>query len=94
MLQGVYFRSEEKVKISGQFEKGLCVGTWDYELVLPLFCRKIIERNSYYFDINYKFEPTWSSKVLLSDPLKFSAKFQYFKGSNCLNNKCLSVVIK
>lgn len=94
VISNVYRLKEKGFECSGTFKKGLCVGDWNYEIVLPHLWQNILKRNSAYFDKHYKFESSWTSANLLSDSLRFKANYKYFKGDNCLNKQCLSVTIK
>lgn len=94
ILNGLFLLNKDQTVVRGQFENGLCAGLWNYQITLPVFWKIILERNKKYFNDHYKFESSWDSKVLLADLLIFSADYKYFNGSNCLNSKCLSVVIK
>jgi len=94
MLNGPYYHVARKLKMSGQFVNGLCIGDWKYEMILPKLWNAILNRNTTYFDANYKFEKSWKSQLLLRDLFKFTAQYNYTRGDKCLNNKCLSIVIK
>ncbi|MFT6747305.1 MAG: hypothetical protein ACJAZ2_001655 [Glaciecola sp.] len=94
IISGAYYFKGKQLLVHGQFEKGLCVSNWRYEFSLPEIWKVMIKRNEKHFNDRYQFESSWKSNVLLADLVKFSAEYKYYSGDNCLNNKCLSVIIK